>query len=390
MPRDDLLQKMQYWRDYTTVPVDKSWLPPTRKDKYLVVDPDHGGFNNIRLAFEVKIVLALLTGRTLVMPENKPWYLLGSEKRNYGDFFDMADLLKLVPWITMDEFNSRQFKRRGGYHGIDLEPLFNAVGFPSIRAVTKATSHEVLSNFVSDRKLHEIVEGSPMWDSDVIKVDKVRLLGTWHTFVIFANPAHDLALKRLMRDHVHYSEHIWQLAAPAVRKMGGTAAYTSLHIRRGDFQYHEVKITAQQIFDNVLPLLKRSGKKKIYISTDEQDKNFFTPFTKAGYELWFWNDVKPANKVPYHLEGMLEQLMCASSNLFVGTRLSTFSSYIMRVRGYSKSMKNKEIFYCDRRYTGEAQQDGNEKLIDTTNTKMGGGELGYFREPQNVWVTQDQ
>merc|ERR1712166_876318 len=115
-------------------------------------------------------------------------------------------------------------------------------------------------------------------------------------------------MKRLMRDHVHYSEHLLQLAAPCVHKIGGSASYTSLHIRRGDFQYHEVKISAQQIFDNLAPLLKRSGKKKIYISTDESNKEFFSPFTDAGYEIWFWNDVKPATKVPYHLEGMLEQL----------------------------------------------------------------------------------
>ena len=39
--------------------------------------------------------------------------------------------------------------------------------------------------------------------------------------------------------------------------------------RRGDFQYNEVKLAAERTFSNIEPLLKRSGKKKIYISTDE-------------------------------------------------------------------------------------------------------------------------
>ena len=46
--------------------------------KYLVLTSDSGGFNNIRLAFETGIVFAVLTGRTLVLPAKKRWYLLGS------------------------------------------------------------------------------------------------------------------------------------------------------------------------------------------------------------------------------------------------------------------------------------------------------------------------
>ena len=43
--------------------------------------------------------------------------------------------------------------------------------------------------------------------------------------------------------------------------------------RRGDFQYSEVKLAAERTFSNIEPLLKRSGKKKIYISTDEVNPN---------------------------------------------------------------------------------------------------------------------
>merc|ERR1711998_411682 len=114
---------------------------------------------------------------------------------------------------------------------------------------------------------------------------------------------------------------------------------------------------------------------------------FFRHFKESGYEPHFYTTLTSIgkNEVPYHLIGMYEQLICAESNLFVGTRLSTFSSYIMRLRGYTPGLANKGIFYGDVRYKGNVR-DWNEAKSDTTNTMMGGGELAYFREPRNVWV----
>ena len=57
-------------------------------------------------------------------------------------------------------------------------------------------------------------------------------LGTWHTFVIFDTAEHDKGLKRLMRDFVHYTEAMMQLAAHSVGQLGGIGSYTALHIRR--------------------------------------------------------------------------------------------------------------------------------------------------------------
>jgi hypothetical protein len=57
----------------------------------------------------------------------------------------------------------------------------------------------------------------------------------------------------------------------------------------------------------------------------------------------------------------------------------------MRVHNYIPQLANKELLYCDRRYTGDADADSNEKSIDLTNTALGGGELFYFREPRIVW-----
>eukprot|EP00041_Stephanoeca_diplocostata_P019612 m.426018 g.426018 ORF g.426018 m.426018 type:complete len:499 (-) comp21350_c0_seq1:83-1579(-) len=387
------LQTMTYWKrsgvnSYSNG--DTSWIPKTREGKYLLMVFDRGGFNNIRLQFETIVALGMLMGRTLVVPASRPWYLLGSKQLNYENFFDMDDLSKLVPIISFKEFQA--LKTKGKQEILKMRSLKNAFAYPSVDAVRKSMDSNVLERALESRTLVDAAPGSNFFETDVLEVanGQWRMLATWHTHILFADRAHDLALKRLLRDHVHYRSDLYELAAKGVDELGGIGAYTSLHIRRGDFQYHETRISAQKIFDNVAPLLSRSGQTTLYISTDEHNRTFFKPFADAGYKILFWRDLAisklDSDKVPFEWIGLLEQLVASGSNMFVATRLSTFSSYIIRVRGYLPGAHFKELYYADQQYTGDPTKDDTEKDIDWMNTKLGGGELFYFREPKSVWA----
>lgn len=54
-----------------------------------------------------------------------------------------------------------------------------------------------------------------------------RMLATWHTHIFFADGAHDKALKRLMRDHVHYRADLVAIAARGVDELGACASVMS-------------------------------------------------------------------------------------------------------------------------------------------------------------------
>ena len=79
-------------------------------ERYVVFQPDGGGWNNIRMAAETAMVFALASGRTLVLPPDMQFYLLnknGDAKRDTSSFetyFDLRKISELVTIITMPQF----------------------------------------------------------------------------------------------------------------------------------------------------------------------------------------------------------------------------------------------------------------------------------------------
>jgi hypothetical protein len=97
---------------------------------------------------------------------------------------------------------------------------------------------------------------------------------------------------------------------------------------------------------------------RLLIATDELPRLWFAPI-EAHYDVMFAGDLV-ALGAPSHWSSWWrdcsEQIICAHGISFLGTRLSTYSSYIHRLRGYYGAA-DKRIRFADQEHDA-AEDDG--------------------------------
>ncbi len=154
------------------------------------------------------------------------------------------------------------------------EAMKNYVVIPDMRNPNKPRSISAREKiFAGDRKgkvfdhfwqtsknIHFI--SKPAWN--------LRILEHFYTYIYFEDESMDLLAKRLVRDSIHYVDLIFCKAAIIIDKLKKEAEksgghYSSFHIRRGEFQYKEVKIPADQILANVGQFIPPKSSKVVYI-----------------------------------------------------------------------------------------------------------------------------
>ena len=185
----DITNLVSYWNDprstadrefqspFSTVilneqhPSNKEQQQQQQPQRYLSFEPDRGGWNNIRMEFEIMFVLAAATGRTLVMPPDNPIYLLNKEQQNGGKSDNMRSLQSffhtfndVVSTISMYDFYTLEVVNKQTY------PLPNDIGNQSI--VTNAVQncewykYSNKSCFILNDYLTNISNYSPNWHGE--------------------------------------------------------------------------------------------------------------------------------------------------------------------------------------------------------------------------------
>jgi GDP-fucose protein O-fucosyltransferase len=134
-PPDYVAEEMVYWND---IPQDALFESPFKKVgppvKYFTFEPDEGGWNNIRMAMETAVTLALAMGRILVLPPEQKMYLLhkgdkGQKNRfTFKDFYHFDSVEAEHPHLTVISFE--EFLKREAISGNMRDTKTGKVSFP--------------------------------------------------------------------------------------------------------------------------------------------------------------------------------------------------------------------------------------------------------------------
>jgi len=312
-----------YWRENEMVDALFDYKP---KNKYLVFRPWPGGFNNIRMSLELAACIAFLQNRVLVLPPEYRMYLLNNTN-SFSTFFDTQDLG--IKTISFEEF----------------EQEFNVQGWEDIEKISYTFDGDVVDTLLTtDIPPDDVINGRKTSDLNLLNEYQVlyfkdNLLGSFY-LNIYSKQLPQLC--KYVARHIHYNTEIFTEAYKAVEFLNDFGRYYAIHIRRNDFQYKDLYSPIDVIYENIKDVVPEGS--KLYVSTDEQDKAFFD-LLRQHYQLYFYDDIKHliyAN-INVDLIGPIEQIVCTYAKTFIGNKLSTFSSYIYRLRGYMKNITDKRF-----------------------------------------------
>ena len=178
-----------------------------------------------------------------------------------------------------------------------------------------------------------------------------RLLVHYYAFLFPQHWSDNLRMLRLIRDQLRYKNEIQCAAARIVEALRNEqqppqlsdaageglqeTGFYSMHVRRGDFQhaYPAVYLNIDDMYTKNLRLFFSEGR-TVYIATDEKNKAFFDLLRKH-YKIKFLSDYEHLlTDIDPAYYGMIEQLVTAAGSRFFGTYYSTFSGFILRLRGF--------------------------------------------------------
>lgn len=281
-------------------------------------------------------MLAYLSRRCLVTPgeyrrHHEPEVDAGRFRPLHPEeCFELETLDGIVPVLERAEYD-RRVAGEGQLGQVDLvfRPGMAVFCFPKIPAPDSPETGR-LRDFAATRK--RFLEITPEMEACRTLNIKSSALEHFYSFFYFSQPGVELECKRLVRDHVRFRTAIIDTARKIAESLGN---YCALHVRRNDFftQYPEQNIPAHRLISNAMKRVPPGT--RLYIATDETDRGFFAGF-RNHYEVDFIDSFRrllPHN-LPADSLACVEQMVCAFATLFIGTRLSTFSAYITRLRGY--------------------------------------------------------
>ncbi|KAH9251137.1 hypothetical protein BASA81_011036 [Batrachochytrium salamandrivorans] len=322
--------KYEYWKFQPSLSLSFHVPPRLSPTSYVTFEDDAGGWNNMRMAFECFVLVAKLTGRTLVLPPRARFYLLDSgpiklfrkpnqtsSSSSYGDYFDL-DALRTggeMEIITTDEFIARmrianpprdatpnvgEWSSNG--HHLDwflyLRARPDTIIWPTGPNLVRSSSQYAFETlaYLDDLPGPEQILHFPVHLSQ-----NLRYLDGAPGLMRKAHPDIVSYSKQFLCKHLRYTPAILQAVKLAVKQLGGAGKYSCLHVRRNDLQYGASFLGAEESLRNVRPRLLPG--ELLYLATDEVQQGFFDVFESEGFPTRKLRNLLYSTPSPLRMDG---------------------------------------------------------------------------------------
>ena len=322
----------------------------TSNDDYLILNPCMGGIDDARMSFEVGAAIAYRLNRILVIPDTVQIDQF-EHIQTLESIFDFEDLG--IPSMKVSEFCMKK----------GIANTWEEI--KKISTVYTFRPEEYFINLDGSKPLHF----SPMDSRKEILLDNRAsvIFFDRNLFGNFSAVLHDSSMdqiKKYVYQNIHFHERFFRQAYRVIHFLTHTyTRYFSLHIRRKDFEKY-VCPGLDTIFNNIKSFVPKGS--CIYVSTDMNQPTDLDCF-RSYYKIVVLSDIE--HLLPLHrnpdLFGILEQIICTRSELFVGSPFSTFSTYIYRLRGYMVDIQDKSYY------------------LNTIHTKIGKNDM------KTCWASND-
>ena len=359
---------------------EKSTTSTSDRIKYISYQPPGGGWNNQRKAFENAIIMAKILNRTLIVrPVASHLAIRELRLKNYtagygiynvlgrkdlipvSRVIDLDHLRKLISVIEdtgsnkefLKNYNNRTWRKvchnpRVGFWVDYLPSIYDTeawsiikhkamnnktIRIPYYRASCKSDLKQFWRN-PTRLKVWGISNELSRAEEDIIYFTEGSLL-TRDLYFMERENAREARI--WLKRYVKFAKWIQVNVDEIIKRI--RPPFYAVHIRRTDFM--PMHNFAQDFWLKRLPNLRQRHNvtNKLYIASDEQNREWFAPFRQAGFVIFFnenFNEIfdqfSDNNRTKQDLIGVHEQLICTRATKFVDSFYSTFSFFIRRSR----------------------------------------------------------
>jgi len=312
--------------------------------KYISFDPWWGGFSNVRMSYELAIAISIITNRTLILPPSVYCFFLSNhqDKNSFIDIWNFLDKNKFISNISSEDYHNiieyRHLENDKQYFN-NINKIANTIIFDGQDSGWYPNSpiknNQVLACDITDQNdFEEFSLNREIVDLNLN--DKFihfprNLFGHFYYHVYGKSADQRNFIKEKIKKSICYKQEYYGMSCRIQNILGN---YNSIHIRRNDFTLVRKDFVDNQTENLKSVLLEKiSNKIPLYIATDEKDKSFFN-FLRSDYKIFFLEDFFQNLCLGKSL--LIDQITCVNSEIFLGSRLSTFSDYINIMRGYQQ------------------------------------------------------